>query len=151
MKTFKKFIKGQELTDVPLKTKNKKHWGYHLLLDISGCSKNIDKEDEVKSFLKDLVKALDMKAIGDPIVVKVDSEQGRGISAVQIITTSTITFHGDDDEMCVYLDVFSCKDYDPEDAIRLVKKYFNPQHVGKKWIYRDAGRWRNEPQNQNAE
>lgn len=117
------------------------HWGYHLILDISKCNEKIDDVDAVRSFLKDLVTELKMKTIGPPMIVRVRGEEGRGLTAVQIITTSSITFHADDEEWCVYIDVFSCKTFDPDAATNLVKKYFRPEHIGRRWLYRDAGPW----------
>lgn len=139
----KPWTKPIEVDDVPGKpiAGKPKHWGYHLLLDISDCNHDIDDPKKVESFIADLVKALKMKTIGDPMVVKVEGEDGRGVTAVQIITTSTITFHGDNDKWSVYLDVFSCKEFEPETAIGLVKQYFAPKHIGKLWLHRDAGRW----------
>lgn len=131
-----------ELEDKPKDIKGKRqHWGYHLLLDVSDCSKGIDDEKNVLEFLKQLVKELKMTPIGEPFLVKVKEPDGRGISAVQIITTSTITFHGDDDEWSAYIDVFSCAPYEPKVAIDCVKKFFDPKHVGDLWLYRDAGSW----------
>lgn len=132
-----------EVEDQPKNISGKRqHWGYHLILDVSECSHGIDDPAYVVQFIKELVVALKMKPIGEPIVVKVDDAvDGRGTSAVQIITTSTITFHGDDDEWSAYIDVFSCAPYDPKVAIDLVHKYFQPKHVGDIWLYRDAGSW----------
>jgi len=138
-KKFSDFIKPEELNDAPRKPNRKLHWGYHLLLDMSLCNKNIDNENVVRAFLKELIRELKMTPIGDPLIAKVDGEDGRGLSAIQLITTSSITFHGDDEKMSVYLDIFSCKPYDPKQAMQTVIKYFNPKHIGHKFITRDAG------------
>jgi 8-oxo-dGTP pyrophosphatase MutT (NUDIX family)/S-adenosylmethionine/arginine decarboxylase-like enzyme len=131
-----------EVADNPKKSEAGKHWGYHLILDISGCNEGIDDETTVRAFFKDLLAITKMKPIGDLIVVRVDNpEEGRGLTAVQIITTSTITFHGDDDQWCLYFDLFSCAAFDPRAVIDLVKKYFQPERIGKIWLYRDAGKW----------
>jgi len=82
-----------------------------------------------------------MEAVGEPIVKRMDNERGRGVSGVQLITTSTITFHGDDEKWCVYLDVFSCKAYDPKVVFDYVKECFTPKYIGHKFLYRDAGTW----------
>lgn len=117
------------------------HWGYHLLLDVSDCNKNIDDEDAIRTFLKELITALDMKALTKPQIIRVDNEDGRGVSAVQMITTSSITFHGDDEAYSAYIDIFSCKVFKPETAIKLVQDHFKPKHIGKLWLYRDAGNY----------
>lgn len=136
-------IKPEEIDDIPSsKDLGKKgHWGYHLLIDASDCNTDIDDTVKVELFVRELVKKLKMKPIGKPIVVKVNDEDGRGTTAVQIITTSTITFHGDDEKWSVYLDVFSCKQYEPKIALKLFIDYFQPKHMAYKWIYRDAGNY----------
>ncbi|SRR5579885_1752959 len=132
-----------EVDDVPSKPLGgrRQHWGYHLILDISGCNHAIDDPAKVKAFLAELVAALKMKTLAPPVVVRVKGEDGRGVTAVQLITTSSITFHGDDDRWCAYIDVFSCKPFAPKTALDLVRTYFQPKHVGKLWLFRDAGRW----------
>jgi S-adenosylmethionine/arginine decarboxylase-like enzyme len=130
------------ISDAPEKPSKDDHWGYHLILDMSGCNKKIDQPDVVRAFLKELVKKLDMVAVGEPIVKSFDdSHKGRGTSGIQLITTSTITFHSDDERWCVYLDVFSCKTYDPKVVFDAVNKHFEPKEIRHKWLYRDAGSW----------
>lgn len=136
-------VKPEELDDVPNHGgESGTHWGYHLLVDCSDCDHSIDDVRKVELFVKELVRALKMKPLGDPMVIKVDDkEDGRGVTAVQVITTSTITFHGDNDKWSVYLDVFSCAPYEPKVALNLFTKYFEPKHLAYKWILRDAGNW----------
>lgn len=136
-----KNIKPEELDDIPNSGDKKDHWGYHLLVDCSECNHDIDDPVKVELFIRELVKKLKMKPIGKPVIVKVNGEDGRGTTAVQIITTSTITFHGDDEKWSVYLDVFSCAPYEPKVALQLFTKYFEPKHLAYKWILRDAGNW----------
>lgn len=133
-----------EIDDVSTKSLagRSRHWGYELILDISGCNKRIDDEDAVKAFLKDMVGALKMKAIGEPILKRPPKGDGHGISALQFITTSSILFHGDDQNWCAYLNIFSCATFAPKTAIAVVKKHFKPKHMGEPlWLHRDAGRW----------
>jgi S-adenosylmethionine/arginine decarboxylase-like enzyme len=135
--------KAEMVGDRPLKADPKEeHWGYHLIMDMSHCNKDIDKPEVIKKFLKQMVKDLDMTAVGEPIIKHFDTPPyGRGTTGVQILTTSTITFHSDDEKWSLYLDVFSCKSYDPKVVFDAVKKYFAPKHIGHKWLYRDAGDW----------
>jgi S-adenosylmethionine/arginine decarboxylase-like enzyme len=84
------------------------------------------------------VVKLDMVALGGPVLYYVDTPEGLGVTGVQIITTSTITFHGDADGNCIYVDVFSCKEYEPKTALDLINVYFSPKSVKKHWIVRNA-------------
>lgn len=117
---------------------NEKHWGYHLLLDMGGCNDRINNESVVTRFVMDLVKKIKMKPIGAPMVVYVDDEEGKGVSAVQLITTSTITFHGDAEGNRLFLDVFSCKHYDSIEVIEFTQEWFKPKTTKATFHYRDA-------------
>jgi S-adenosylmethionine/arginine decarboxylase-like enzyme len=116
-----------------------KHWGYHLLLDISGCSDQITSEKIIRTFLKELVKAVDMVAVGDPLIKNfaLGTPQA-GFSAVQLIETSSITLHLVDSTKTGYLDVFSCKPFEPDAVIPVVQKYFGAKRCKRRFVYRDA-------------
>lgn len=138
-------LKPYELDDkggVRAAASGEKHWGYHLILDCSGCNDKVDDPPTVTAWIKEMVTALDMKAVGEPLVHQfTGGEEGRGTTAVQIITTSSITFHSDDEAEQAYIDVFSCKSFEPQTAIDLTQKYFAPKRCGAFWLYRDAGPW----------
>lgn len=48
----------------------------------------------------------------------------KGTSAVQFIKTSNITIHTLDDMKRVYLNIFSCKDFDSDVAMLFCAEYF---------------------------
>lgn len=128
-------------------TQKDEHWGYHLILDCSNCNKDIDNTKKVAEFLSTLVKELKMKAIGKPVIYQPKGAfDQRGISATQIISTSSITFHGDDEEWAAYIDVFSCKVFRPKVVIKTVQKFFQPKHIGALMLFRDASKiWPKKP------
>jgi S-adenosylmethionine/arginine decarboxylase-like enzyme len=114
------------------------NWGYHLLVDLGGCDNNINDMEYVKAFIQRLVKILDMHPIGAPVVVHVDSEEGKGVSAVQLITTSTITFHGDENGNQAFIDIFSCKPYSVEIVLSFINRVFTPKTIKHGFLYRNA-------------
>ena len=123
----------------PIAEAKKSHWGYHLLLDISGCNEETRDKNAITEFIKDLVKAIGMKAVGEPVVK--DFAEGTplgGFSAMQFIETSSITAHFVNSSRTAYLDVFSCKDFDQNAAIELVKERFGAKSVKQRFLYRDA-------------
>lgn len=131
--------KAKDLAEHPLKKPkqdpNYDIW-YHLLIDIQD-GKNLDSHSKIKQFFAETIKSIKMKPLSDILVVSVDNEEGRGTSAVQLIVTSTITFHSDDRYECAFLDFFSCKTFDPKVVIKLIKKYFEPEKIRTKFIYRE--------------
>jgi S-adenosylmethionine/arginine decarboxylase-like enzyme len=117
------------------------YWGYHLILDCKGCDKeSVTSATQIESFVKELVLKIDMKAYGEPIIehFAADNPEAAGYSLVQLIETSAITAHFVDANGDIYLDVFSCKRYDPELVIETLKKYFNPQNVRPIFVQRQA-------------
>lgn len=115
------------------------HWGYHLVLDCAGCDKPlIMDEKNIRDFLEDLLKVTDMKAWGEPVVANLQDceEHIKGYSAVQLIHTSSITCHFADSTGGAYIDVFSCKTFDPSMVIDCVQRFFNPESVADTYLMR---------------
>lgn len=61
----------------------------------------------------------------------------KGISAIQFIQTSNITIHTLDDLGVVYLNIFSCKDFNPEVVKDFTEKFFKGQIKNSTLIERD--------------
>jgi len=93
----------------PLRT-----WGKHLILDAGKCAPRLIRDPRViDNFARTLVKRIDMVPYGDPQVVLFGSGNKKGYTLVQLIETSNITAHFVEENNSMYLDVFSCKDFDP--------------------------------------
>ena len=111
-----------------------KYWGYHLMLDCSGCNHDgITNRDNIYNFTKELVKRIDMVAYGEPVIEHFATHDPAkaGFSMVQLIETSNIAMHSVDRDNTMYLDVFSCKLFSPKIAIQVFDKYF---HSGSKRV-----------------
>jgi S-adenosylmethionine/arginine decarboxylase-like enzyme len=81
-----------------------------------------------------------MVAYGEPLVEHFATHlpEAAGYSLVQLIETSAVTGHFCDASGDIYLDVFSCKDFDPEVAVEVVRRYFRPETVRRTDLFRDA-------------
>lgn len=114
------------------------HFGYHLMLDCSGCER-IDEYDQIYKFIKDLVVRIDMIAAGEPIIeYLLPDDPKSGYSLMQLITTSNICVHFMDKDNTAYFDIFSCKAYDIELVKQIVAEYFNPKKMRVNFITRQA-------------
>ena len=121
------------------KTRKQKSWGYHMMLDASKCNPDaIRSKKTIAAFVKELVNAIDMIAFGKPRIVMFGSGNKKGYTLVQFIETSDITAHFVEETNDVYLDVFSCKTFDPKVAIRVFDKYFASGHKKVHYIKRQA-------------
>jgi S-adenosylmethionine/arginine decarboxylase-like enzyme len=105
------------------------YWGKHLLIDCYDCDKSkISSRDVIDAFIKDLVIKIDMKAYGEPIIEHFathDPSKG-GYTACQMIETSLIDGHFVDETGAAYISVHSCKDFDNETVLAVIKDHFNP-------------------------
>ena len=118
----------------PLRT-----WGKHLILDAAGCSpKMIGCAKVVDGFARSLVKRIDMVPFGSPQVVMFGSGSKKGYTLVQLIETSNITAHFVEENNSMYLDVFSCKDFDPDVVEEAVKEFFDAKYFNRKVFLRQA-------------
>jgi len=117
------------------------YWGYHLMLDCGGCDlTKITDSALVKLFVKELVTAIDMVAVGEPWIERtaIGIPDKEGFSLYQLIVTSNISAHFVDESRQVYLDVFSCKEFDQEIVKEVVIKYFNPTKIKLNFLTRNA-------------
>jgi S-adenosylmethionine decarboxylase len=115
------------------------YWGYHLILDCSHCEESAIRDyDTIYNFTKQLVKDIDMVAYGEPQIVNFGSGNKAGYTLVQLIETSNICAHFVNEDNTMYLDVFSCKEYDDQVVIDLVKKYFGAAQIRPSYLTRQA-------------
>ena len=122
---------------------NAPYWGFHLSIDAGGADiKKISDPQLIERFIKDLVKRIDMVAYGEPQIVNFGSGNKAGYTLVQLIETSNICAHFVPDDgnngNAMYLDVFSCKEYDDQVVIELVKKYFGAKYIRPNYLTRQA-------------
>lgn len=104
----------------------KRYYGKHLIFDAKGCSEAICDISTITQFIQTLVPKIDMVAYGDPVVARFGGGIEIGISAVQLIETSAIVIHTNDQARDLYLDVFSCKDFSEELVLQHAEEYFSP-------------------------
>ena len=117
------------------------HWGYHTLLDCGGCDlQAITNPKVLTAWVKELVERIKMVPYGEPQVIHFGKNEYHlaGWTVIQLIETSNIIAHFNDNTGEGYIDIFSCKDYDIEDAISVVVEYFNPKKIRKTFLTRQA-------------
>jgi len=109
---------------------DEKYYGQHMLVDTRRCNKRITSIPDVTRFIKELVGLIDMVGWQEPMVTRFPEDKSigslQGVSAIQMIYTSSITLHGHDNTRDMYLDIFSCKEYDTDKVESFVKEFFSP-------------------------
>jgi S-adenosylmethionine/arginine decarboxylase-like enzyme len=117
------------------------YWGYHLVLDCGQCDAGKMKDfDTVDTWIRKLVKDIDMEPIGEPRIEYTAAEfpNKAGFTVVQVIVTSSITAHFVDNLGQIYLDVFSCKPFAPEVVERSMQETFGCNKFRKYYLTRQA-------------
>lgn len=104
-------------------------YGKHLVFSGSGCNEKLLSKGMVAQFLLELAKRIDMVPFGEPLVERFGDGIELGISGVQLIETSAIVIHTNDGARDMYLDVFSCKDFNPDDVVDFVHSTFSPDRI----------------------
>jgi len=101
-------------------------WGIASSIDIYDCDPGkIRSADTIRHFVVELCELIEMKRFGETQVVHFgEDERVAGYSMVQLIETSLISAHFANLTNTTYLDVFSCKTYDPEIVRGFSQSYF---------------------------
>jgi S-adenosylmethionine/arginine decarboxylase-like enzyme len=90
------------------------------------CPKAVRSSAAITTFSNDLVKRIDMIPYGSPQVQHFGEGNKAGYTLVQLIQTSNITAHFVEETNDIYLDVFSCKKFDPKVVEKCLSEHFKP-------------------------
>ncbi len=114
-------------------------WGWHLVLNLYNCdSGRIQSAGVIRQFVIDLCDVIEMRRFGEPTIVNFgDDPRVAGYSLVQLIETSNICAHFANESSSVYLDIFSCKKFDPDIAADFCATAFLAQKASGTFISRD--------------
>jgi S-adenosylmethionine/arginine decarboxylase-like enzyme len=105
-------------------------WGIASAIDIYNCDPfMIRNAGEIRRFVCELCELIQMKPFGETQVIHFgEDEKVAGYSMVQLIETSLISAHFANLTNTTYLDVFSCKPYNPETVKSFSETFFKGSH-----------------------
>lgn len=124
-------------------TEENKYWGYHLIINAGMCDKEKVKDQAyLKLWVEDLVKEINMVAFGQPQILHFGHGEPHlaGNTVLQFIETSNILTHFCDEHGDAYVDIFSCKEFDPKLALDHFVDWFDPDMAEIVFFVRDAPR-----------
>jgi len=114
-------------------------WGYHLIIDAARCTpQTIRCPVNIRKFNDTLIKRIDMVPYGQPQIVMFGTGNKKGYTLIQLIETSNIAAHFVEESNDMFLDVFSCKKFEPYAVECLVKTYFQPNNIKTRYLERFA-------------
>lgn len=100
-------------------------WGIVASVNVYGCNKEFIKTPlKIQEFVDRLCKKIGMVKHGPTLIERFAEGELEGYSAMQFIETSSITLHFDETENRAFIDIFSCKYFDPETAKKFSQKFF---------------------------
>ena len=119
-------------------------YGIELILDLHGCNASTFTRKSISAYFEHLCDLIDMKRealhFWDDIGVSEEDKQTsphtQGTSAVQFILTSSIVIHTLDQLGAVYINIFSCKEYDPKVAEKFTVEWFGASECSARFIDR---------------
>lgn len=119
-------------------------YGKELILDVHGCDTKHFNRQDLERFFIELCELIDMERADlhfwDYEGVEDEKEQApahlSGTSAVQFIMTSNIVVHTLDKLQQVYVNVFSCKDFDADTVQIFVEKFFSGTAIHRREVRR---------------
>jgi S-adenosylmethionine/arginine decarboxylase-like enzyme len=100
-------------------------WGMMAVIDLHDCDREALADPEtIRMFVSEVVPAIGMVAHGPTLLERFGEGELEGWSAMQFIETSSLTIHADEFSGRCYIDVFSCKAFDPEVAAGIALRHF---------------------------
>jgi S-adenosylmethionine decarboxylase len=114
------------------------YWGVSSSIDLYECDLHLMQNAEaIREFVKILCDRIKMRRYGETQVVFFgDDPRVTGFSMTQLIETSLISAHFADASCAIYLDVFSCAPYEPEEVAEFAKQYFKAGRYSLNIVYR---------------
>jgi S-adenosylmethionine decarboxylase len=127
-KTIKDIINNPRINPISWgkEYEKKNPWGVLTSVDISKCAPDIIRDaKKIEQFVHELCDLIGMKRFGECQVVHFgEDEKVEGFSMTQLIETSLISGHFANASNRVYLDIFSCKFYEPREVAEFATAFF---------------------------
>ena len=117
-------------------------YGYELIIDLHQCDSARFNATDVERFCKELCALVKMKCEDFHIWASsledyaTEAPHLYGTSAVQFITTSTLVIHTLPKLLCAYVNLFSCKSFEPAEATEFVASFFGGTVVQSNFVRR---------------
>lgn len=106
-------------------------YGIELVIDLHDCDTERFSREHIGSFLIQVCSVIGMVPYGEPHFWEDASASPHlhGISAFQFVSTSNIVVHALNLLRAVYINVFSCQDFDVETATKFCGDFFGSRAV----------------------
>ena len=97
---------------------------YHIIIDLTQVpTSRLSDEDGLNNFLNTLPRLIGMKVLKPPVVIN-GIPENPGLTGFVIIDFSHISIHTFTNHNQALIDIFSCKSYVQEEAVKAVLEHF---------------------------
>jgi S-adenosylmethionine/arginine decarboxylase-like enzyme len=105
-------------------------WGMLATIDLHDCDRRrVQDPSCICAFVPTVIDAIGMRAHGPLRLERFGDDDLEGWSAMQFIETSSITIHADEFSGRCFVDVFSCRAFDPEVVAAVAVAHFGGRHT----------------------
>ena len=107
-------------------------FGMEVILDLYDCNlETIRSKEKLQEYTRELCQVIGMTPYGAPFAERFGLNEAKtaGYSIVQLIETSSITGHFSEEWDSAYINIFSCKEFDPKQAAEFSKDFFEAERV----------------------
>lgn len=112
------------MTSIEESYNSQKCWGMVASVDCYDCDRTIiTTPEEIKRFIYELCDHIKMIRHGEPLIERFAEGELEGYSAMQFIETSSVTMHFDEMENRAFIDIFSCKFFEPLEAEKFCREF----------------------------
>lgn len=108
------------------------NFGMEVVLDLYDCNlETIRSKEKLQEYTRELCQVIGMTPYGAPFAERFGLNEAKtaGYSIVQLIETSSITGHFSEEWNSAYINIFSCKEFDPKQAAEFSKDFFEADRV----------------------
>jgi len=126
------------ITDLYRVKEKMKPYGKELILDLHHCNPKTFTRESISKYFEELCELIEMERcklcwwddVGVPIEEQQTEAHLKGTTAVQFILTSNIVIHTLDILEKAYINLFSCKSFNENEAKAFSEKWFEGEAVG---------------------
>lgn len=119
--------------------KKEKIFGKELILDISDCSPRIIRSrKKILEYSDKLCRLIKVKKYGRPVIARFGgfTSMGEGYTLIQLIETSSLVCHFVEISNSIFINIFSCRQFDDRKAESFTKNFFNAKKIKRKVLKR---------------
>ena len=100
-------------------------WGMLAAIDLRGSDRaRLADPHSIRRFVPAVIDAIGMRAHGPLMIDRFGNDELEGWSALQFIETSSITIHADEVSGRCFVDIFSCRPFEPDAAAAIAVEHF---------------------------